>query len=76
MPNVDADMLSHRLDEACQRAGASHAVTAEAAAQAYAPYLTSISQVRCRIITGPRQQNALNPEMAIHRSEARQRVRG
>lgn len=59
VPDVDADMLSHRLDEACLRADAVYAVTAEAAAQAYAPYLSNISQLRCRIIPGPRQQEAI-----------------
>lgn len=59
VPDVDAHDLSHRLEEACHHADAVYAVTAEAAAQAYAPYLSSISQLRCRIIPGPRQQEAL-----------------
>lgn len=57
---TDAAALSHRLDEACQRADAAYAVTAEAAAQAYAPYLSTISQLRCRIAPGPSQQDALD----------------
>lgn len=69
VPDVDPEMLSQRLDEACQHAGAAYAVTAEAAAQAYAPYLSSISQVRCRIIPGPRQQDALEAMRARPVSE-------
>lgn len=69
VPDVDADMLSHRLDEACHRADAAYAVTAEAAAQAFAPYLSSISQLRCRIIPGPRQQEALKAMRARPVSE-------
>lgn len=52
--------LARRLDEACQGADAAYAVTAEAAAQLYAPYLSSISQVRCRIEPGRRQEEALD----------------
>lgn len=59
VPDVDTHALSRRLDEACHHAAAAYAVTAEAAAQAYAPYLSSISQLRCRIIPGPQQQAAL-----------------
>jgi hypothetical protein len=60
VPDVDADMLAHHLDETCHRADVVYAVTAEAAAQAYAPYLSSISQVRCRIMPGPKQRDVLD----------------
>lgn len=59
VPAVDAEALSHQLNDACHNANAAYAVTAEAAAQAYAPFLSSISQLKCRIIPGPRQQEAL-----------------
>ena len=60
VPTDHAAELLIQLDEACRQADAAYAVTAEAAAQAYAPYLSSISQVKCRIIPGPRQTDALD----------------
>ena len=59
VPGAEAEEVSQRLDQACRKADAPYAVTSEAAAQAYAPYLSSVSQVRCRIIPGPRQRDAL-----------------
>jgi hypothetical protein len=44
--------LIHRLAVACDNHRATYAVTGEAAAQAYAPYLTSVSQVLCRMLAG------------------------
>lgn len=52
VPGGDAGEIARRLDEACHDVGAQYAVTAEAAAQAYAPYLSVISQLRCRIQGG------------------------
>lgn len=52
VPGGDAGDIAHRLDEACRDVGAQYAVTAEAAAQAYAPYLSAISQLKCRIQGG------------------------
>lgn len=59
VPGADAEVLAQRLDQACRQADAAYAVTAEAAAQEYAPYLSSVSQVRCRIVPGPHQRDAL-----------------
>lgn len=59
VPGSNVVELAHRLDRACAETGAAYAVTAEAAAQAYAPYLSSISQVKCRIEPGRRRQAAL-----------------
>jgi len=58
--SVDVNDLMHKLDHACDEANAAYAVTGEAAAQVYAPYLSTISQVRCRIIPGPRRDDALD----------------
>lgn len=55
----DARALAQRLDHACDLAGADYAITAEAAAQVYAPYLSSVSQIKCRIEPGGRQQGVL-----------------
>jgi len=59
VPGGSAVELAQRLDAACQDADAAYAVTAEAAAQLYAPYLSTISQVKCRIEPGRGQQEAL-----------------
>ena len=59
VPHVDANALPQRLDAACKDANAAYAVTGEAAAQAYSPFLTNVSQLRCRIVPGPRQQDVL-----------------
>lgn len=58
-PLLDTNKLMHGLDEACHNAGIPYAVTGEAAAQAYAPYMTSISQVRCRMVLSAAQRSAL-----------------
>ena len=59
VPGSNALELAQQLDLACRDADAAYAVTAEAAAQLYAPYLSSISQVKCRIEPGRRQEEAL-----------------
>lgn len=69
VPSADAERLAQRLDQACRQADAAYAVTSEAAAQAYAPYLSSISQIRCRIVPGPRQRDALETLQARPVSE-------
>jgi hypothetical protein len=60
VPGGDALELAQHLNRACRDADAAYAVTAEAAAQLYAPYLSSVSQVKCRIEPGRRQQDALD----------------
>lgn len=45
----DASMIVRRLAHSAQEVGARYAITGEAAAQAYAPFLSNISQVRCRM---------------------------
>lgn len=59
VPASNSENLARRLDHACRETGAPYAVTAEAAAQAYAPYLTNISQLKCRIRKGRAQTEAL-----------------
>lgn len=60
VPGGDAGEIARRLDEACREVGAQYAVTAEAAAQVYAPYLSAISQLKCRIQGGLLQSEALS----------------
>lgn len=51
VPGADPHDIIHRLDLACEDHGA-YAVTGPAAAQVYAPYLSTVSQVHCRIAAG------------------------
>lgn len=59
VPSVQTDDLCRRLDDACRAQGALYAVTGEAAAQLYAPYLSTVSQVRCRVEPGSGQARVL-----------------
>lgn len=64
-----AEEIAHRLDRACKETGATYAVTSEVAAQLYAPHLSSLSQLRCRIAPGGRQEDALSLMKARHVDE-------
>jgi hypothetical protein len=59
VPDSNVATLMRRLDEACDPHGVMYEVTGEAAGQAYASYLSSISQVRCRIMPGAPAEAAL-----------------
>jgi len=59
-PLLDTHQLMQGLDRACHELGIPYAVTGEAAAQAYAPYMTSISKMRCRMVPGAAQRAALD----------------
>lgn len=50
VPGVSAEKLLGRVAQACDAHDAEYAVTYEAAAQCYAPFLSSLSQVRCRLL--------------------------
>jgi hypothetical protein len=52
--------LTQRLAEVCDTHGVTYAITAEAAAQIYAPYLSNVSQVSCRLPAGPGIKDALD----------------
>ena len=49
---ASAEGLMRKLDAACRDAQVRYAVTGEAAAQLYAPYLSNVAQVRCRLTPG------------------------
>lgn len=51
VPAAKPDDIIRRLDEACDDHDA-YAITGLAAAQAYAPHLTSLTQLHCRIAAG------------------------
>ena len=53
VPEVRAEELVHKLSRVFEAHSADYAITHEAAAQRYAPFLSSISRVRCRLLSGP-----------------------
>jgi len=59
VPGARADALVDRAAQAFDARGASYAVSHEAAAQRYAPFLTSVGQVRCRVLAAPEANDAL-----------------
>ncbi|MGH7022032.1 MAG: MarR family transcriptional regulator [Caulobacteraceae bacterium] len=58
IPSRGADP-SRSLANACDAHDATYAITGEAAAQLYAPYLSNVSQVSCRMLSGPASTRAL-----------------
>jgi len=54
VPGGKPDEIADRLAHACARLDLSYAFTQEFAAQIYAPFLTSVSRVSCRLALGPR----------------------
>ena len=56
-PNIDDIIL--RLDRVSTEHRTNYAITGAAAAQAYAPYLSNISQLHCRLAAGPAAEAVL-----------------
>jgi hypothetical protein len=48
VPSLKPEELMQRINQLCKDRGVTYAITAEWAAQIYSPFLSSISQVRCR----------------------------
>lgn len=59
VPGVRADELVDRIGQALDKHGAGYAISHEAAAQRYAPFLSGISHVRCRLQPGSSASDAL-----------------
>lgn len=59
VPGAEVGALIGRLDDACLAEGCRYAVTGEAAAQVYSPYLTHVSQLVCRLPIGPKTDAVL-----------------
>jgi hypothetical protein len=59
VPGLKSEALVDRLAHAFEARDAAYAVTHEAAAQRYAPFLTAVSQVRCRVLAAPKAGDAL-----------------
>ncbi|MDE0262614.1 MAG: hypothetical protein OXJ37_09470 [Bryobacterales bacterium] len=52
VPSLSAEGLIQKFTQACTANRAEYAITHEAAGQRYAPYLSAVSQVRCRLMLG------------------------
>ena len=59
VPSARAEGLVEQFAEVCAASKAEYAITHEAAGQRYAPFLSSVSQVRCRLLAGPAADGAL-----------------
>jgi hypothetical protein len=60
VPSARSDALVAKVAHAFGTHSVSYAITHEAAAQRYAPFLTTVSQVRCRVQFGQALQSALD----------------
>ena len=60
VPSLKADGLAKSLDQVLSARGIDYALTHEAAAQRYAPFLSGVSQLRCRLPTGAATEAALS----------------
>ncbi len=60
VPSMHAEGLVEKFAEVCAEKNAEYAITHEAAGQRYAPFLSTISQVRCRMLAGPATDEALS----------------
>lgn len=60
VPGVKADGLMQRVAEQFGKNNIEYAVSYEYAAQSYAPFLSSISQIRLRMIKSPESQAAIS----------------
>ena len=59
VPAAHGEGLVKKFAEACAVSKAEYAITHEAAGQRYAPFLSTVSQVRCRLLDGPAADRAL-----------------
>ncbi len=59
VPSVRSEALLEKLGRVFAARDVDYAITHEAAAQRYAPFLSNISQVRCRLLPGPAADRAV-----------------
>jgi hypothetical protein len=59
VPSVAGDALVEKVGQVFAQNGIEYAITHEAAGQRYAPFLSSVSQVRCRVLNSPEVERAL-----------------
>ncbi len=60
VPRIRADNLIQKVAAVLGAHGVKYAVTHDAAGQRYAPFLSSVSQVRCRLLRGPAANQAIH----------------
>ncbi len=63
VPSVRAEGLARKFSEVCAAYKAEYAITHELAGQRYAPFLSTVSQVRCRLMPGAAANYSLS---ALH----------
>ena len=59
VPSVRAEGLVEKFAEVCTANKAEYAITHEAAGQRYAPFLSTVSRIRCRLLAGPAAERVL-----------------
>ena len=59
VPSAGGDALAGKIGRVFAAHGIEYAMTHEAAGQRYAPFLSSVSQFRCRVLNGPGVERAL-----------------
>ncbi len=59
VPSARGEGLVEKFAEVCAESKTEYAITHEAAGQRYAPFLSTVSQVRCRLLDGPAADRAL-----------------
>ena len=59
VPSERTERLVEKFAEVCAESKAEYAITHEAAGQQYTPFLSTVSQVRCRLLNGPAADRAL-----------------
>lgn len=60
VPSIDPEALDDRIARVCEAHDADYVITQEAAAQRYAPFLSTISQVKCRMVPGRATEEAIS----------------
>ncbi len=60
VPTVRAGSLAERFAEACAARNVDYAITHEEAGQQYAPFLSAVSQVRCRLLFSSAAEQVLS----------------
>ena len=60
IPSMRAEDLMQKLAEVCAEKEVKYAITHEAAGQLYAPFLSTINQVRCRMLASPAADEVLS----------------
>ena len=60
VPSIQTDELVEKIDQILAAHDVEYAITHEAAGQRYAPFLSRFSQVRCRLLTSPGADQAID----------------